>query len=357
MNAAEMNQEHDKTNGNGHPSVSLVIPAFNEEKYIGSLLDQMLHQDYPQDKIEIFVADGGSSDKTREIVSTYAGKNPRIKLLLNKKQYVPFALNMGIRESKGDYVIILGAHSSYPLNYIASLIKASLSLNADNVGGLCIGNPPDTSLKALAIAQAMSSAFGVGDAHFRIGSREIKQVDTVTFGCYKRSVFDRIGYFDEELLRNQDDEFNARLTKNQGTIYLIPDIEVTYFTRASISSVMKMFYQYGFFKPLVSLKIGRPTTVRQLVPFLFVVFIISSIGLGFLSSLFWKFLGAVLLLHLFLGIVFGLKIVGKTQRPGLLIYLPWLFFLIQTSYGWGYIRGIFKFIIFRERIQGVGSTR
>ena len=88
MNAAEMNQEHDKTNGNGHPSVSLVIPAFNEEKYIGSLLDQMLHQDYPQDKIEIFVADGGSSDKTREIVSTYAGKNPRIKLLLNKKQYV-----------------------------------------------------------------------------------------------------------------------------------------------------------------------------------------------------------------------------------------------------------------------------
>ncbi|MBK7852960.1 MAG: glycosyltransferase [Bacteroidetes bacterium] len=109
---------------------------------------------------------------------------------MNKKQYVPFALNMGIRESKGEYIIILGAHSSYPLNYISSLIKASLSLKADNVGGLCIGNPPDSSLKALAIAQAMSSAFGVGDAHFRIGSKEIKQVDTVTFGCYKRSVFD-----------------------------------------------------------------------------------------------------------------------------------------------------------------------
>lgn len=138
MNAAELNLEQNKTNGNGLPSVSLVIPAFNEEKYIGSLLDQMLHQDYPQDKIEIFVADGGSSDKTREIVSTYAEKNLRIKLLLNKKQYVPFALNMGIHESKGDYVIILGAHSSYPLNYISSLIKASLSLNADNVGGLVL---------------------------------------------------------------------------------------------------------------------------------------------------------------------------------------------------------------------------
>lgn len=343
--------------GSNFPLVSLIIPTFNEEKYIGPLLEQLLKQDYPFSKMEVFVADGMSTDKTQEIVTKYAQQFPSIRLLINEKQFVPFALNFGIKESKGEYVIILGAHSAYPSNYISSLIQVSHKLNADNVGGLCIGKPPDDSTKALAIATALSSPFGVGNAHFRIGSKDIKKVDTVTFGCYKRSVFDRIGYFDEELLRNQDDEFNARLTKNNGSIYLIPGISVSYYTRSTVQSLVKMFYQYGFFKPLVSLKIGKPSTVRQLVPFLFVSYIIFSCVFGFFFPKLFYLLGAVLLLHLFLGILFGIKIVSETKRFGLIFYLPWLFFLMQSAYGWGYIRGILKFIIFKRRIHTVAASR
>lgn len=339
------------------PFVSLIIPAFNEQEYIGNLLAQMLEQDYPIEKMEILVADGKSSDGTRAIVSEYSHRSPMIRLLNNEKQYVPFALNLGIRESKGDYIIILGAHSAYPANYISSLIRSSRKLNADNVGGLCIGNPPDPSTKSLAIARALSSPFGVGNAHFRIGSKEIRKVDTVTFGCYKRSVFDRIGYFDEELLRNQDDEFNARLNKNNGSVYLDPRISVTYFTRSSIRSVLRMFYQYGYFKPLVSLKTGKPTTVRQLVPFLFVSFMIVSLFAGIFNSGSLDLLLAVLLLHFTLGLYFAVKAAGEAKHPGVIVFLPWLFFLMQSAYGWGYIRGIFKFIILRQRAVAVADTR
>lgn len=357
MQSSDSFIEKGNTAGEKYPFVSLIIPTFNEEKYIGNILEQMLQQDYPFSKMEILVADGNSKDKTQEIVKKYSGENPQIRLLINEKQYVPFALNLGIKESKGEYILILGAHSSYPKNYISALINASISLDADNVGGLCIGKAPDNQVRSIAIAAALASPFGVGNSLFRIGVNKITKVDTVTFGCYKRSVFDKIGLFDEELLRNQDDELNARLIKHKGSIYLLPDISVTYFTRNSIQSVLKMFYQYGFFKPLVSLKIGKPTTVRQLIPFLFVSFILVSLIAGIWIHKYWYLLGAVMLLHTCMGIYFSIRIVSMQKNPKLILYLPWLFFLLQFSYGWGYIRGILKFIVLGQRIKAVGSSR
>ncbi|MCX6268081.1 MAG: glycosyltransferase family 2 protein [Bacteroidetes bacterium] len=339
------------------PFVSVIIPCFNEEKFIGTILDNLISQDYPHDRMEIMAVDGNSKDQTQRIIKEYAVNHPFIKLVVNERQYVPFALNMGIRQSKGDFIIILGSHAEYSSDYISALIRASLSLDADNVGGLCKAKPPDDTLGALAISKAISCSFGVGNAHFRIGSKGIKKVDTVTFGCYKRSVFDRIGLFDEELLRNQDDEFNARLVKSKGSIYLIPDISVTYFTRKTVKSIVKMFFQYGLFKPLVSLKIGKPTTIRQLVPFFFVLFLLTTIPLSFFYPFFGLMLAAVMSIYLLTALVFSVKVASAAKRAGLIFFLPWLFFLIHLAYGWGYLRGIIQFIIMHQKINMVGHTR
>ncbi len=339
------------------PFVTVIIPCFNEEKFIGTILENLIAQDYPHDRMEVFAADGNSKDKTPEIIRKYAANHPFIQLLHNEKQYVPFALNMGIRQSKGKFIIILGSHAEYPADYISSLIKATLMLDADNVGGLLVSRPPDASLRALAISQALSCSFGVGNAHFRIGSKTIKQVDTVTFGCYKRSVFDRIGLFDETLLRNQDDEFNARLVKNGGTIYLIPDIFVTYYTRGSVKSIRKMFYQYGLFKPFVSMKIGKPTTIRQLVPFIFVLFLLTFIPLATISNVAAALFVLGMGVYILADLSFSLKVARDAKRFGLLLFLPWLFFLIHLAYGWGYLRGIVKFLILHQEIKTIAHTR
>jgi glycosyltransferase involved in cell wall biosynthesis len=337
--------------------VSVIIPCFNEEKYIGKILDNLVGQDYPMDRMEVLAVDGNSKDRTREIILEYASLHPSIRLLINERQYVPFALNMGVRQSKGDFIIILGAHAEYPANYISALIKASLSLDADNVGGLLISKPPNPSPGALAISRALSSSFGVGNADFRTGSKVIKRVDTVTFGCYKRSVFDRIGLFDESLIRNQDDEFNARLIKHGGSIYLIPDIFVTYFTRGTVKSIGKMFYQYGLFKPLVSYKIGKPTTVRQLVPFFFVLFLLIMIPLSVVSSISGFLLATGSVMYILTDMAFSVKVALKAEKLSLVFYLPWLFFLIHICYGWGYLRGIFKFLILRQQMHVIENTR
>ena len=339
------------------PFVSVIIPCFNEEKFIGPILESLIAQDYPHDRIEVMAVDGNSRDRTQEIIRRYAAGWPFIRLLLNERQYVPFALNLGISESKGDFIIIFGSHADYPHNYISSLIKRSLSLDADNIGGLCIARPPDPSIKSLAISEALSCPFGVGNSYFRIGSDTIKRVDTVTFGCYKRSVFDRIGLFDETLLRCQDDEFNARLEKNGGSIYLDPDISVDYFTRTTVKSVYRMFFQYGLFKPLVSMKIGKPTTLRQLVPFFFVMFLLVFIPLSVSFPVFlWLFL-PVASLYLTINLVFTTRIMMKTKRAALILYLPWLFFLVHFSYGWGYLNGIVRFLILHQKINIIGQSR
>ena len=182
-------------------------------------------------------------------------------------------------------------------------------------------------------------------------------MDTVTFGCYKRSVFDRIGLFDESLLRNQDDEFNARLVKNGGTIYLIPDIFVTYYTRSSVKSIRKMFYQYGLFKPFVSMKIGKPTTIRQLVPFIFVLFLLTFIPMAMISNVAAALFALGMGIYILADLTFSVRVAIEAKRFGLLLFLPWLFFLIHLAYGWGYLRGIVKFLILHQEIKTIAHTR
>ena len=325
--------------------LSVICPVYNEEKYISQCIESLLLQDYPKDDLEILFVDGMSNDKTREIIASYTQKYPFIKMLDNPKTIVPYAMNAGIKASKGEIIIRLDGHVEYPTNYFSALVKNLTELDADNVGAVCETLPCGSSSKELAIAEALSSSFGMGNSYFRIGCNEVRRVDTVPFGCFKREVFDKVGLYDNELIRNQDDELNGRIIKNGGKIYLIPSIVTKYYARDKISKVSKMFYQYGLYKPLVNKKLGSPTTIRQFFPLAFVLGLFIGASLSCVSFIVALLYATVLLLYLFLACSFTFKSIVKTGSCGLILYQPFIYFTIHVSYGWGYLIGIFKILL------------
>lgn len=321
--------------------LSVICPIYNEEKYIAKCIDSILAQDYPKDDLEAIFVDGMSSDRTREIVAEYSAKYPFIRLIDNPDRIVPPAMNIGIKASVGDIIVRLDAHAVFPQNYLSELVKNLRELDADNVGGVCRTLPINDTPVCRSIAYVLSSSFGMGNSHFRIGADSIKEVDTVPFGCFKRDLFERIGYFDEELTRNQDDEFNGRIIKNGGKIFLLPDLVIDYFARDTVAKVYKMFYQYGLFKPLVNKKLGQPATVRQFFPLLFVLGLILGPLTFLISSAFiWLYLG-VLLVYLTLAAVFSSK---ESRSLKEVLIKTWVYFVVHFAYGWGYINGIIKLI-------------
>ena len=340
------------------PFVSVVIPCRNEEPFIAKVLHDLEKQDYPKGHFEILLAEGRSEDKTREIILDFAALNADIKLIDNPQKIVPTGLNAAIRQARGEVIVRMDAHSEYPTNYLSELVTHLQHLNADNVGGVWITLPGAPTSVARAIALATSHPFGIGNASYRLGAKEIKKVDTVPYGCYKREVFDRIGLFDEQLVRNQDDEFNARLIQSGGSIYLIPWVHIRYYARPTIAKMRKMFFQYGLFKPLVNKKTGKPATLRQFVPPLFVLSLLATLLLGFWRWPFWVLFALLVLLHLLAGLYVGFKLAGKSEEKLSPWIFPRVFFLIHLSYGWGYLRGLMKFAFSQDkRTQTIELSR
>ncbi|MDZ4823744.1 MAG: glycosyltransferase family 2 protein [Flavobacteriales bacterium] len=328
------------------PEVSIIIPCRNEEKFIGSLLNDLLRQTFGVEKMEVLVVDGLSKDGTRKIVSDFSQQHVFIRLLDNTSLTVPYALNIGIEQSRARTIMIMGAHSRYPVNYVNHLFTALYENNADNVGGLMETIAANNSSQAVAIALAMSSRFGVGNAHYRIGAKSIREVDTTPFGCYRKDVFNRLGMFDTSLTRNQDDEFNGRLKNAGGKILLIPSVNFQYFARPTLIKTALMFYQYGLFKPLVNIKLGKPATLRQFAPPALVLFFTIMI----IASLF-SFIGCMLLLAAVLGYLLSLYTVAFSIPEAKTATKHWLAFTFPTihfSYGAGYLVGVLRFTILRE---------
>lgn len=320
------------------PDISVIIPAFNEERFIAQCLTSLYEQDYPSERMQVIVVDGNSTDETAQIVRK---QFPQVTLLENPDRIVPISMNMGIRIATGEYIVRLDAHALYPTNYISTLITKAKELNADNIGACWLTEPGNTSSKARAIAIATSTKFGMGNADYRLGTDKIKRVDTVPFGCYHRTVFDKIGLYDEELVRNQDDELNARLIKSGGKIYLLPNLEIKYFARENIKKVARMFYQYGLFKPLGNKKVGAITTFRQLVPFAFV----SYIALAIVFTLLWPqltfYILAPLFLYLIIDIFYSLAVSSSVATY---LWLLVIYPVVHFSYGVGYWHGIIKIL-------------
>ena len=325
--------------------VSIICPTYKEEKFISGCIRSIEAQDYPKEAMEVFFVDGMSSDRTREIIQEAASGTSYIHLLDNPHRTVPYALNIGIREATGEVIIRIDGHCTYPTNYISELVKYLYLLNADNVGGVWNTQPAKNTVICQAIAQASSHPFGVGGSMHKIGSSKIIETDTVPFGCYKREVFEKTGLFDTDLVRNQDDEFNGRLLKLGGKIFLIPQVIINYTARDTISKMCKMYYQYGLYKPLVSKKLGAPATIRQFFPIAFLLWLVlGGIGSFFSPFIMYVYL-AVLMLYTFIGVVVGSMSAIRTHQLLLTLVMPYIFLNIHISYGIGYMIGIFNLFI------------
>ena len=338
------------------PLVSVVIPMRNEVVHIKDCLISVLKSDYPDDLLEILVIDGGSDDGSSEIVAELIKDNSNIRLVTNPERITPAALNVGIREATGDVLVRMDVHSIYPSDYISRCVEGLFKYGADNVGGVWNIQPGADTFVAKAIALAQSHPVGVGNVAYRIGSKMIKWVDTVPYGCYRKEVFNRIGGFDNELIRNQDDELNARLRKVGGKILLDPTIQCTYFARPTLMQAGRMFYQYGYFKPLAAYKIGKAYTVRQLVPPIFVALIILlAIGGLFSNLIFWVFF---VLIFVYLMVISAASVsAGFHYGAKVGLWLPVVFIIMHFAYGIGSLQGVVDFLIRKKKPVDVQLTR
>jgi len=333
----------------------VVIPCRNEEEFISKCLDSIVKCDFPKDELLVFVCDGMSDDNPVAIINDYATRYSWINLLCNEKRTTPFALNLGIKSSNSKYVTILGAHAEVGVDYFSKCVEDfSKNHHIGCTGGL-LENVYDDEVSA-AIGFAQSHPFGVGNAHFRTGTKA-GYVDTVAFGTYRRQVFLEIGYFDEELVRNQDDEFNFRLLKSGFKIWLNTTAHAKYFVRGSINKLWRQYFQYGYWKVFVNRKHRTVTTLRQLIPSIFVLntilFIVLSIAQSSLALICFYALGIYLLLSFLLGIIFTYKLSkGNFKEIKRNFFAPYLvmasFFTLHFSYGIGYLKGLWQFLILRK---------
>jgi GT2 family glycosyltransferase len=292
-------------------------------------------------KLEVLVVDGISEDNTRKIVKNFMQEYSFIKLLENSKKIVPTALNIGVNNAKGNIFIRIDAHNIYKKDYILKCVKYLDRYNVGNVGGVWITLPGDDTLIGQSIALALSHPFGVGNAYFRIGSEEPKYVDTVPFGCYRREVFEKIGLFDENLVRNQDLEFNLRLKKAGGKILLVPDIVSYYYARSTLRALAKNNFSNGFWV-VYSTKFAKvPFSVRHLIPFFFVLSICGSLILSFIYRPFIYLFLLVFVAYLVSNIFFSF---GISFKKGFKYFIPVIlsFSTLHFSYGFGSICGLIK---------------
>lgn len=321
------------------PTISLLLPIRNEAQYIQRTLDSILAQDYPSEKIEILIADGMSTDRTREIVQTYQQQHRNISLYDNPKQIVPTGLNLLIPQAKGDILIRVDGHTVLEPGYVRACVDALTRTGADNVGGRM--NASGENYFGEVVALATSSPFGVGGARFHYSQKE-EWVDTVYMGAWKKETFTKIGLFDEELVRDQDDEFNYRLRAYGGKILLSPAIRSHYTVRGSPRKLWRQYFQYGYWKVRVMQKHPRQMRPRQFVPAVFVLGLIFSIILSFLHPWGFYLLLSIAGMYLLANLAASLITALRTQLRFLPL-LPIIFTILHFSYGIGFLAGLVKF--------------
>lgn len=318
-------------------TVSIIMPVYNESKYIDKCLKSLFKQDYPNDDMEWIFVDGESTDDTVEKIECYARQAPNlIKILNNPQKIVPYAMNKGIKESKGKYIIRLDAHADYSNNYISKCVRYLDSIEADNVGGLA--ETKADGFVGCCIAKMLSSQFGVGNSRFRTNG-ESGYVDTVPFGAFRREVFFKYGGYDERLVRNQDNEMNYRIRKNGGKIYLAKDIHFSYYCRDSIKGISDMAWKNGMWNIITTKLCPGAMGVRHFIPFMFVLSIVLCGVLGIVSNYFIWMLALELCLYFFLALIAS-KNRAETMREFFMLLV--LFPIFHVSYGIGTLNGIIK---------------
>jgi glycosyltransferase involved in cell wall biosynthesis len=325
-------------------AVTVIVPCRNEERHIADCMKSILAQETVPGGIEIIVADGMSTDRTREILMLFAKDNGHIRVVDNPGGIVSTGLNAAILVARGKIIIRMDAHAIYAKDYIRQCIEVLRQTGADNVGGhriiLAFGYVQQ------AILAAYQSQFAIGLARYHNPHFE-GYVDTVPYGCWPREVFDRIGLFDEQLVRNQDDEFNLRLTRTGGTIWQSQRIQSWYVPRGSLMNLFRQYRQYGYWKVPVIVKHKLPSTLRQLVPGSFAGLLLILLPISpWWSPAAWMCL-FLLSAYLALAVVMSTVTAFRTGWKTLPI-LPAIYFCFHFGYAIGFLRGTWDFLILRR---------
>ena len=321
------------------PFVTVVMPVRDEERYIERSLGAVLAQDYPPERMEILVADGMSVDRTRELVADL-GRGRGVRVIDNPRRIVATGLNAAIREARGEVIVRVDGHCEVPAHYVRRSVELLAEHEGDGVAG--VGGPVETvgeTPLARVIAHAMSSHFGVGGSAFRTGRARPVHADTVPFPAYPRTVLEEAGPYDEELVRNQDDEYNYRLRGAGKKLLLVPELRSRYWSRATLGSLWRQYFQYGFYKVRVMRKHPWQMQLRQFVPPLFVAALVVALLLAP-----WTLVGRGLLAGLVGLYVAGNLVATLVSVRGVEVrYLPVLpaaFAALHFGYGSGFLWGL-----------------
>lgn len=323
-----------------YPYVTVIMPVRNEAAFITRSVSAVIAQDYPRERMEILIVDGMSTDDTRRMVKALEGRYTNLRLIDNPKGIAPTGLNIGLAEARGEIIIRVDGHCEIAKDYVRCCVEHLSQDGVDAVGGPIetLGETPT----AKTIALAMSSRFGVGGASFRTLKDRAMLVDTVPFPGYTRAAIEKAGWFDEELVRNQDDEYNYRLRKLGGRILLSPDIQSRYYSRGTLGSLARQYFQYGYWKVRVMQKHWRQMRIYQFAPAGFVAILLMSLLLSPFFELARLLFGLVTATYVVVNLAATWRI-GTTANWKHWPILAASFALLHLSYGFGFLLGLGAF--------------
>lgn len=320
------------------PLVSIIVPCYNEQATIRLLLEAVCRQTFPAENLEVVLADGMSTDQTRGEIAAFQAEHPelQVRVVDNPRRIIPAALNCALRAAQGRYIIRLDAHSVPAPDYVERCVEVLEAGRGENIGGVWEIRPLGNGLVQRAIALAAAHPFGVGDARYRY-TTQAGFVDTVPFGAFHREVFDRFGLFDENLLTNEDYEYNARLRQAGGRIWLDPRIRSTYFARPDLKSLSRQYWRYGYWKWHMLRR--YPTTLRwrQGLPPVFVLSLLSLLVLSTVWAAARVLLAAEVLLYGLVLVAGAISPARQHRDPGLLLTIPLAIAVMHVSWGAGFL--------------------
>jgi len=318
--------------------ISLIIPCYNEQASIGLLLEAIRGQTYQLDEIEVIIADGMSDDGTRGAIQDYASRHPElsIRLINNPQRIIPAALNVAIKAAEGDMIIRLDAHSAPSPDYVESCLTVLEETGAANAGGVWEIQPGADTWIARAISSAASHPIGAGDARYRI-SGEPGPVDTVPFGAFRREWLQKVGPFNEELLTNEDYEYNVRIRKEGGVVWFDPSICSIYFARSDLRSLARQYWRYGYWKMRMLRLFPGTLRWRQALPPIFVLSTVILAALAFPFSLARLILAVQLGAYFIVTTIAGLLESIRRKDMGLILGIPLALWTMHFSWGTGFL--------------------
>lgn len=321
-----------------HPTVSIIIPCYNEQATIRKLLEALRLQTYPLDKMEVVISDGLSTDETLDVIGSFQKQHTdlSVRVVENKARSIPSGVNQAIRESRGEIIVRLDAHSMPIPEYVERCVAAHQSGKGNNVGGVWEIRPGAESWIAESISFAAAHPLGVGDAMYRLNAKA-GAVDTVPFGSFRRELIQRIGAFDETLLANEDYEFNTRVRESGGVVWLDPSIRSVYFSRDTIGRLAAQYWRYGFWKFRMLKRYPRTLRWRQALPPAFVFALIALIVLSlWFATARLLFVLQFSIYSLILGLA-GLRLAIKTRKGFHLWGLPLAIATMHMTWGAGFL--------------------